>query len=64
LILCDALTYVERYKPAVVVDIATLTGAATTALGTTLKLVLNQQNASPRTRIPILASERRLVGFT
>jgi leucyl aminopeptidase len=33
LILCDALTYVERYKPAVVIDIATLTGACVTALG-------------------------------
>jgi leucyl aminopeptidase len=33
LILCDALTYVERFKPAVVIDIATLTGACVTALG-------------------------------
>ncbi|HCY64331.1 MAG TPA: leucyl aminopeptidase [Oxalobacteraceae bacterium] len=33
LILCDALTYAERFKPAAVVDIATLTGACITALG-------------------------------
>ncbi|HET9679508.1 MAG TPA: leucyl aminopeptidase [Gammaproteobacteria bacterium] len=33
LILCDALTYVERYKPATVVDMATLTGACVIALG-------------------------------
>ena len=33
LILCDALTYVERFKPAVVIDIATLTGACMVALG-------------------------------
>jgi leucyl aminopeptidase len=33
LILCDALTYAERFKPAVVVDIATLTGACIVALG-------------------------------
>lgn len=33
LILCDALTYAERFKPATVVDIATLTGACITALG-------------------------------
>ncbi len=33
LILCDALTYVERFKPAAVVDIATLTGACITSLG-------------------------------
>jgi leucyl aminopeptidase len=33
LILCDALTYVERFNPAAVVDVATLTGACITALG-------------------------------
>ena len=33
LILCDALTYAERYNPAVVIDIATLTGACIVALG-------------------------------
>ncbi|WP_018411806.1 leucyl aminopeptidase [Methyloversatilis thermotolerans] len=33
LILCDALTYAERYDPACVVDIATLTGACIIALG-------------------------------
>jgi leucyl aminopeptidase len=33
LILCDALAYAERYKPAAVVDIATLTGACVIALG-------------------------------
>ena len=33
LVLCDALTYAERFKPAAVVDIATLTGACMVALG-------------------------------
>lgn len=33
LILCDALTYVERFNPAAVVDVATLTGACIVALG-------------------------------
>jgi leucyl aminopeptidase len=33
LILCDALTYAERFKPVAVVDIATLTGACVVALG-------------------------------
>lgn len=33
LILCDALTYAERFEPAAVVDIATLTGACVVALG-------------------------------
>ncbi|MCU7906925.1 MAG: leucyl aminopeptidase [Candidatus Thiodiazotropha sp. (ex Epidulcina cf. delphinae)] len=33
LMLCDALTYSERFEPAVVIDIATLTGACVVALG-------------------------------
>jgi leucyl aminopeptidase len=33
LVLSDALTYAERYEPAVVVDVATLTGAIVSALG-------------------------------
>ena len=33
LILCDALTYSERFTPAAVVDVATLTGACVVALG-------------------------------
>ena len=33
LILCDALTYAERYNPEVVIDVATLTGACVIALG-------------------------------
>jgi len=33
LVLCDALTYTERFKPKAVIDIATLTGACVIALG-------------------------------
>jgi len=33
LVLCDALTYSRRYKPAAVIDVATLTGACVIALG-------------------------------
>jgi leucyl aminopeptidase len=33
LVLCDALTYAARFKPEVVIDIATLTGACVVALG-------------------------------
>ena len=33
LILCDALTYAEKFKPELVIDIATLTGACVVALG-------------------------------
>ena len=33
LVLCDALTYISKYKPDTVIDIATLTGAVIIALG-------------------------------
>ncbi len=33
LVLCDAITYSEKFKPKVIIDIATLTGAAVVALG-------------------------------
>ena len=33
LLLCDALTYAERFDPACVIDVATLTGACVVALG-------------------------------
>ena len=33
LVLCDTLTYIDKFKPATVVDIATLTGACVIALG-------------------------------
>ncbi len=33
LVLCDALTYAERFKPSAIIDIATLTGACVVALG-------------------------------
>ncbi len=40
LVLCDALTYVERFNPKTVVDIATLTGACIVALGNTVSGML------------------------
>ena len=33
LILCDALTYAQRFEPAALIDVATLTGACVVALG-------------------------------
>lgn len=43
LILCDALTYALRYKPALLVDIATLTGAAIVALGNQVAAVMGNR---------------------
>ncbi|BAP58733.1 leucyl aminopeptidase [Candidatus Tachikawaea gelatinosa] len=34
LVLCDVLTYVQKFNPEIVIDIATLTGACSVALGT------------------------------
>jgi len=44
LILCDALTYARRFKPAVVVDIATLTGACVIALGPHTSAVMSNDD--------------------
>lgn len=44
LVLCDALTYVERFEPDCVIDIATLTGACIVALGSHATAVLSQHN--------------------
>jgi len=45
LILCDALTYSERFDPAVVIDIATLTGACVVALGSHATGLLSNNDA-------------------
>ena len=41
LILCDALTYARRFKPALIVDVATLTGACVIALGHHLTAIMS-----------------------
>ncbi|MDD5241392.1 MAG: leucyl aminopeptidase [Sulfuricella sp.] len=48
LILCDALTYAERFEPAAVVDIATLTGACVIALGGQASGLLSNHDALAR----------------
>ncbi|MFW5432482.1 MAG: leucyl aminopeptidase [Methylophilaceae bacterium] len=45
LVLCDALTYAERFEPSAVVDIATLTGACVVALGHHATAVYSNQEA-------------------
>ncbi|RAT16652.1 MULTISPECIES: leucyl aminopeptidase [Lonsdalea] len=44
LVLCDALTYVERFEPDVVIDIATLTGACVIALGHHITGLMSNHN--------------------
>ena len=45
LILCDALTYARRFKPAVMIDVATLTGACVIALGHHRTAVLSNNDS-------------------
>lgn len=54
LILCDALTYAQRFEPAALVDVATLTGACMVALG--------HQTAGLMTRHDDLANELLAAG--
>ena len=44
LVLCDALTYAERFNPKAIVDIATLTGACIMALGHTISALLSNND--------------------
>jgi len=45
-ILADALTYAQKYKPAAVVDVATLTGAALIALGTVASAFMTNKESA------------------
>ncbi len=56
LVLCDALTYVERFDPDVVIDVATLTGACVIALGHHISGLLSNHN--PLAHELISASEQ------
>jgi leucyl aminopeptidase len=55
LVLCDAITYSRRYKPAAVVDVATLTGACIVALG--------NHTSGLMTNTPALAQELDSAGL-
>ncbi|MFK7865033.1 MAG: leucyl aminopeptidase [Pseudohongiellaceae bacterium] len=44
LVLCDALTYLERFNPRSVIDIATLTGAAVATFGSTVSALLSNND--------------------
>jgi leucyl aminopeptidase len=54
LVLCDAITYSRRFKPAAVIDVATLTGACIVALGNHLSGLMSNT--------PGLASELEAAG--
>src|SRR3989339_1272659 len=48
-ILADALTYAQKYNPEVVIDVATLTGAAVVALGERASAIFTEDNKLAKT---------------
>jgi leucyl aminopeptidase len=60
LILCDALTYAQRFKPGVLIDVATLTGACVIALGHHRTAVMSKHDdlANDLTDAGIAADDR------
>ena len=44
LVLCDALTYSQRFNPAALIDVATLTGAAVIALGHHASIIMSKHD--------------------
>ncbi len=44
LVLCDALTYSQRFKPTALIDVATLTGAAVVALGHHASVIMSKHD--------------------
>lgn len=51
MVLCDALHYAKRFKPLAMIDLATLTGAAITALGTVASAAMSNSDAWMQTLI-------------
>ncbi len=51
LVLCDVLTYAERYQPRSVIDIATLTGAAVATFGSHVSAMLSNDDKLAKTLI-------------
>ena len=54
MLLADALSYAKNYKPELVIDLATLTGAAVIALGTTLAAVMTSEGEGCEERLRVL----------
>jgi len=44
LVLCDALTYAQRFNPTALIDVATLTGAAVVALGHHASVIMSKHD--------------------
>ncbi|XRX42935.1 MAG: leucyl aminopeptidase [Buchnera aphidicola (Tetraneura sorini)] len=72
LVLCDVLTYIKKFNPSLVIDIATLTGACIVALGTEITglmsnnsnlakqlLIAGEQSGDKLWELPILEESKK-----
>lgn len=77
LVLCDTLTYIQRYNPELIIDIATLTGACVVALGKVVSGLFSnddqlaqaltqagEQSADRVWRMPVLDDYQELLDST
>ena len=62
LILADALSYAKTYKPALVIDLATLTGAQVIALGSEVAAVMTNERAGADERLDTIEAAGRRSG--
>ena len=62
LVLCDTLTYIKRFNPAVVIDIATLTGACVVALGKVLSGLFSPDDTLAKNSNKLVSSHLTVYG--
>ena len=62
LILADALSYAKLYRPEIVLDLATLTGAQVVALGSQVAAVMTQEDSGARERLDSVMKAAELSG--
>jgi leucyl aminopeptidase len=62
MLLADALSYAKTYKPSLVIDVATLTGAQVIALGTEVAAVMTNEDSDAASRLENMESAGRRAG--
>ena len=62
LILADALSYAKLYRPEIVIDLATLTGAQVVALGSQVAAVMTREDSGARERLDAILKAAAISG--
>lgn len=62
MILADALSYAQRFKPLLVVDVATLTGAQVVALGSRVAAIMTNEDERSSERISMMKAAAGITG--